>query len=344
MKKHKTKIIIGAVIAVALVVTFLMGGDMPGTNSVNPAQIAHDTSSVTYENIVGGDTEATNLPDGHMPMEAAPIAASAYAEAVENDEASSESARTAEGSEFADEQESETAAKLASAQGLEPVSAEVSDITEQAQVSQRSELEGGQSEPVASQPQPSGSNASEASESGQEGASPAEPQSEPALPVSNPERPAPVEPQDVVITDNSFTVYLTIRVDTLLNNMHRLNREKHELVPADGVIFPLTAVTAYEGESVFNVLQRETRRNRIHMESRFTPIFNSAYIMGIHNLYEFDAGELSGWMYKVNGWFPNFGASRYILSPGDVIEWHFTVDLGRDLGETWLGGAQQTDQ
>jgi hypothetical protein len=139
-------------------------------------------------------------------------------------------------------------------------------------------------------------------------------------------------------------VYLTIRVDTLLNNMHRLNREKHELVPADGVIFPLTAVTAYEGESVFNVLQRETRRNRIHMESRFTPIFNSAYIMGIHNLYEFDAGELSGWMYKVNGWFPNFGASRYILSPGDVIEWHFTVDLGRDLGENWLGGAQQTDQ
>jgi len=154
------------------------------------------------------------------------------------------------------------------------------------------------------------------------------------------ERPAPVEPQDVTVTDESFTVYLTVRVDNILNNMHRLSPEKHELVPADGVIFPLTAVTAYEGESVFNVLQREMRRNRIHMESRFTPIFNSAYVMGINNLYEFDVGELSGWMYRVNGWFPNFGASRYMLSPGDIIEWHFTVDLGRDLGEFSLGGRQ----
>jgi hypothetical protein len=79
------------------------------------------------------------------------------------------------------------------------------------------------------------------------------------------------------------------------------------------------------------------------MESRFTPIFNSAYVMAINNIYEFDAGELSGWMYKVDGWFPNFGSSRYLLSPGNVIEWHFTVDLGRDLGQQWIGGLQQSD-
>jgi len=126
----------------------------------------------------------------------------------------------------------------------------------------------------------------------------------------------------------------------LLNNMNLLNREKHELVPADGVIFPMTEVTAYEDESVFNVLQRETRRARIHMASRFTPIYNSAYLEAINNLYEFDAGELSGWMYKVNGWFPNYGSSRYQLQPSDVIEWHYTCDLGHDLGEFTLGGFQ----
>lgn len=153
--------------------------------------------------------------------------------------------------------------------------------------------------------------------------------------------PAPVEPENMVIGDDSFTVYLTVRVDNILNNMDMLCREKHELIPADGVIFPLTAVRAYEGESVFNVLQREMRRARIHMVARFTPIFNSAYIEAINNIYEFDVGELSGWMYSVNNWFPNYGASRYLLKPGDVIEWHFTVDLGRDLGEFWLGGAQR---
>jgi len=91
---------------------------------------------------------------------------------------------------------------------------------------------------------------------------------------------------------------------------------------------------------VFNILQREMRRARIHMEFRNTPIYNSAYIMGINNLYEFDVGELSGWMYKVNGWVPNYGCSRYQLQPDDVIEWHYTCDLGRDLGEYWLGGGQ----
>jgi len=152
---------------------------------------------------------------------------------------------------------------------------------------------------------------------------------------------APVEPQDAVADDGSFTVTLTVRCDTLLSNLDMLDREKHELVPADGVIFATTTVTAYEGESVFNVLQREMRRARIHMEFRNTPIYNSAYILGINNLYEFDAGELSGWIYKVNGWSPNYGPSRYQLSPGDVIEWRYSCNLGIDLGENWLAGGQR---
>ena len=39
---------------------------------------------------------------------------------------------------------------------------------------------------------------------------------------------------------------------------------------------------------------REMKKAKIHMEFRNTPIYNSAYIMGINNLYEFDVGELSG--------------------------------------------------
>ena len=68
------------------------------------------------------------------------------------------------------------------------------------------------------------------------------------------------------------------------------------------------------------------------MEFVNTPIYNSAYIEGINNLYEFDAGELSGWMYCVNGEFPNYGSSGYKVKPGDKIEWHYSCDLGRDVG------------
>ena len=59
-------------------------------------------------------------------------------------------------------------------------------------------------------------------------------------------------------------------------------------------------VTFYEGESVFNVLQRTCKQQKIHMEFSNTPIYNSAYIEGINNLYEFDVGNLSGWMYQAS--------------------------------------------
>ena len=135
--------------------------------------------------------------------------------------------------------------------------------------------------------------------------------------------------------DKEYTCYLSVSCSTILDNMENLTEGKESLVPKDGVIYSEREVTFYEGESVFDVLQREMKNNRIHMESSFTPKYNSAYVEGINNLYEFDCGRWSGWMYEVNGWYPNYGCSRYIVQPGDVIKWNYTCDLGRDLGQTW---------
>ncbi|WP_127491175.1 DUF4430 domain-containing protein [Paenibacillus glycanilyticus] len=148
-------------------------------------------------------------------------------------------------------------------------------------------------------------------------------------------KPLPEEPQDAVVTDKKMTAYLSVSVETILDNLDKLDPEKLELVPKDGIIFAKQEVTFYEGESVFNVLQREMKKHKIHLEFENTPMYNSAYIEGINNLYEFDCGELSGWMYKVDGWFPNYGSSRYKLKQGDVIEWVYTCDLGRDVGDTY---------
>jgi len=156
-------------------------------------------------------------------------------------------------------------------------------------------------------------------------------------------KPLPVEPQEMAAGDESFFVTLSVSCETILDNIKILGREKHELVPADGQILPATEVVAYEGESVFNILQRTMKQSGIHMTFRNTPIYNSAYIEAINNLYEFDVGELSGWMYSVNGWYPNYGCSRYQLKPGDVVEWNYTCELGRDLGEFWLTGKQSDD-
>ncbi len=145
-------------------------------------------------------------------------------------------------------------------------------------------------------------------------------------------KPLPAEPQEADISEKEYTCTLSVRCDTILQNLTQLDEEKADIVPKDGVIFAEKTVVFYEGESVFDLLLREMKKNKIHMEFVNTPVYNSAYIEGIANLYEFDCGELSGWMYKVNGWFPNYGCSRYELKDGDKVEWVYTCDLGKDVG------------
>ena len=129
-----------------------------------------------------------------------------------------------------------------------------------------------------------------------------------------------------------LTCTISISCSTILNNMDKCEESKKEWVPDDGVILRATTVTFTEGESVYDVLERVCRDNGIQMEASWSGKYGSAYVEGIANLYEFDVGSGSGWMYKVNGWFPNYGCSGYTLSQGDVISWVYTCDLGDDVG------------
>lgn len=135
--------------------------------------------------------------------------------------------------------------------------------------------------------------------------------------------------------NKQLTCTLSVKCDTILNNIGKLDIGKIDIVPKDGIIFAEKTVVFYEGESVFNVLVREMKKNKIHLEFEDVPIYNSAYIEGIANFYEFDCGELSGWMYKVNDLFPNYGCSNYLIKDGDKIEWVYTCDLGADVGGSY---------
>lgn len=144
-------------------------------------------------------------------------------------------------------------------------------------------------------------------------------------------KPVPVEP-GTSSAGGSATCTFSISCATILNNWDECDESKKPLVPADGVILPTTTVTFTEGESVFDVLQRLCRSNGISVDASWTAIYNSAYVKGINNLYQFDVGEGSGWMYKVNGSFPNYGCSSYSLKNGDTVSWVYTCDLGADVG------------
>ncbi|MCL1855335.1 MAG: S-layer homology domain-containing protein [Clostridia bacterium] len=64
------------------------------------------------------------------------------------------------------------------------------------------------------------------------------------------------------------------------------------------------------------------------------------YIEAINGFGEFDDGPLSGWMYKVNGDFPEYSCALYRLKDGDRVEWVYTRDLGDDVdGGNSTGGG-----
>lgn len=115
--------------------------------------------------------------------------------------------------------------------------------------------------------------------------------------------------------------------------MENLTPGKEGYVPSNGKILGTTSMTFSDGETVFDVLKRACDSAGIQLEYSYAPMYESYYIEGINHLYEFDCGNESGWMYKVNGWFPNYGCSKYTLEDGDTIVWCYTCNgLGADVG------------
>lgn len=117
------------------------------------------------------------------------------------------------------------------------------------------------------------------------------------------------------------TVTMTIRCDTVAG--------KGAHIPADGVILNTTSFTLGQGETAYDILTEAARTYSIHMEA--TGAQGMRYVAGIAQLYEYDFGDLSGWMYFVNGESPSVGCDQYALQDGDKIEWLYTCALGQDL-------------
>lgn len=169
-----------------------------------------------------------------------------------------------------------------------------------------------------------------------------EPPSSSSFPSPTPEvtEPSPSPATEEPALEEKLSCTLSIQCTAVLARMDDLTEEQQELIPQDGTILGSTTVRFEEGESVFDLLQRVCREEEIHMEFSNTPLSNHVYIEGIQNLYELDLGALSGWMYQVNGWFPNYSCSQYAVKDGDMICWMYTCDLGKDIGGEAAGGQR----
>lgn len=134
------------------------------------------------------------------------------------------------------------------------------------------------------------------------------------------------------ISQQTISCSIEIVCHTIADKSKLTNEAVADYVPSSGVILPKMDVSVPQGSSVYDVLQKVTKERGVQMESKYTPLYGSYYIEGIGHIYEFDAGELSGWMYQVNGVSPNYGCSSYEVKEGDAIRWCYTCDLGKDVG------------
>jgi len=137
--------------------------------------------------------------------------------------------------------------------------------------------------------------------------------------------------QSTTKAEAAHSCSLTVSCAILLEKGDLLDESKTELVPEDGILLKIENAAFEDGESVMDVLRREAQNAKLHLETKDTPGLGT-YLEGIGNLYEFDAGELSGWLYRVNGEFQGMASSEYKLSDGDVVEFLYSCDMGADVG------------
>ena len=122
------------------------------------------------------------------------------------------------------------------------------------------------------------------------------------------------------------TVTLEIRCDSVAGLADH--------IPADGAMLPSTELVLCEGDTAYDVLIRAAKQHRLLVETHGTTVGESSsrYVRGINNLCEFDFGELSGWVYAVNGALPSRGCDTYLPKDGDRIAFLYTTTLGQDVG------------
>ena len=123
-----------------------------------------------------------------------------------------------------------------------------------------------------------------------------------------------------------ITCSIEISCESLAADKKQAQESMWKYIPSNGMILEKVSVKVDKGASVYDVLEKACKAKGVALDATYTPMYKTYYIQGIGNIYEKQAGDMSGWIYKVNGVSPSRGASVYKVSDGDVISWRYTCD------------------
>ncbi len=140
---------------------------------------------------------------------------------------------------------------------------------------------------------------------------------------------------DLIVKTNHFTDYVAYTSSTevippvITGKYVTLSVDK--LMINKGYVVSNMKVELRSGDTAWTILRRVLDSKGISYS--WNNKYGTPYLESIAGDGEFDHGSGSGWMYNVNGSYPGYGASQYVLSDGDEIQWRYTASLGEDLGE-----------
>ena len=128
-----------------------------------------------------------------------------------------------------------------------------------------------------------------------------------------PVEPTPVEPTPVDPDPETITVTFQLHTDT------------------DAWILPTVVRDLPEGTTAFEVFKQVLAANGYTYDAK------GSYVRAViapdgTKVAELSKGQYSGWMYRVNGEFPDTYMGAYELEDGDVIEVFFTADYTKETG------------
>ena len=131
----------------------------------------------------------------------------------------------------------------------------------------------------------------------------------------------------------------TIRVSfTLLGDQDHGGSKPHHTLKEGGLEtwIAATTVTIEKGATVGDVFSQVLTENGYTFVGLSKNYIRSITTPGGLYMAEFTNGNLSGWMYTVNGHHPEVGLNSYVLTNGDRIIWHYTDDYTKEEGsEKW---------
>lgn len=123
-------------------------------------------------------------------------------------------------------------------------------------------------------------------------------------------------------TSSEINCSITIECKSILDNMDDLKSGHEKYVPKNGIMLDNYKATLKSKSTVYDLLKKACNDKGITYTAKDT--MYSVYIVGINNIDEKDCGKDSGWMYSVNGSFPNVSVDSKRLKDGDKVVFTYT--------------------